>query len=95
MDDQFSFEAKELRVTFVVGEEVWALKFGSPGAFERFLQRYNKASFENRFGQEQTDASEAKVRCREEKVSAGRGGGGVLVEERVVVCGVGGRAGSR
>jgi len=61
VDDQFSFEARELRVTFFAGEDVWALKFGSPGAFERFLQKYNKAAFENRFGQEQTDASEAKV----------------------------------
>lgn len=89
VDDQFTFEAKELRVslssssrcfrlpvahgcrcsaavasflvatwqrhtntacpatlaqvTFVAGEDIWALKFGSPGAFERFLQKYNKA----------------------------------------------------
>ncbi|PRW60455.1 CYPRO4-like [Chlorella sorokiniana] len=61
VDDQFSFEAKELRVTFFSGEDIWALKFGSPGAFERFLQKYNKAAFENRFGQEQTEATEVKL----------------------------------
>lgn len=102
-------------MTFVAGEEIWALKFGSPGAFERFLQKYNKAgcsgeldsgcggrmplswsrcswcvedslpaskrstvaaaprliaspplpcpqaAFENRFGQEQTEAAEVKL----------------------------------
>ncbi|EFN59732.1 hypothetical protein CHLNCDRAFT_133326 [Chlorella variabilis] len=61
VDDNFSFEARELRVTFAAGDDIWALKFGSPGAFERFLQKYNKAAFENRFGLEQTDASEAKL----------------------------------
>ena len=62
VDDNFSFEARDLRVTFFAGEnDVWALKFGGPAPFERFLQKYNKAAFENRFGQEQTDASEVKV----------------------------------
>ncbi|PSC67936.1 vacuolar import Vid27-related [Micractinium conductrix] len=61
VDDQFSFDAKDKRVTFLAGDDVWSLKFGSAGGFERFLQKYNKASFENRFGQEQTDASEAKL----------------------------------
>lgn len=32
-----------LQVTFVAGDDVWGLKFGSPGAFERFLQKFNKA----------------------------------------------------
>ena len=62
VDDNFSFEARDLRVTFFAGDsDVWALKFGGPAPFERFLQKYNKAAFENRFGQEQTDASEVKV----------------------------------
>ena len=62
VDDNFSFEARDLRVTFFAGEnDVWALKFGGPAPFERFLQKYNKAAFENRFGKEQTDASEVKV----------------------------------
>jgi hypothetical protein len=61
VDDNFEFDAKELRMTFMAGDDIWAVKFGSPASFERFLQRYNKASFENRFGQEQTAASESKV----------------------------------
>lgn len=115
VNDEVNFDAKDLRVTFMAGDDIWALKFGSPGAFERFLQkcagqaplccpmrhtkggssalhegspctqlactgvlrfgwatgnvfcmpalpcRFNKAAFENRYGQEQTDATEAKV----------------------------------
>lgn len=42
VDDQFSFDAKDKRVTFLAGDDVWSLKFGSAGGFERFLQKYNK-----------------------------------------------------
>ena len=59
--DGFHFEAVDMRVTFSAGADAWALKFTAPAAFEGFLQRYNKASFENRFGLEQTDEGEAKV----------------------------------
>jgi hypothetical protein len=62
VDDSFEFEARELRVAFQAGDDIWALKFASAAAFERFLQKYNKASFENRFGTEQNDASQAKAR---------------------------------
>lgn len=61
VNDDVTFDARDLRVTFLAGDDIWALKFGSPGAFERFLQKYNKAAFENRYGQEQTDATEAKL----------------------------------
>lgn len=121
VSDDVTFDAKDLRVTFLAGDDIWALKFGSPSAFERFLQkcvglcgcppapckipegsqraagasptsrpapvclcgsewgclpaclpcRYNKAAFENRYGQEQTDASEVKVGGH---LSAGSGG---------------------
>ena len=75
VDDGFHFEATDMRVTFSAGADAWALKFAAPAAFEGFLQRYNKASFENRFGLEQNDEGEAKVRrCRWllQRLAAGR-----------------------
>ena len=67
VDDNFSFEPKDSRVTFVAGEDIWALKFGGIAAFERFLQRYNKAMFENRFGVESSEANEVKVSWRQQQ----------------------------
>lgn len=61
VNDDIEFDARELRVTFMAGDDIWAVQFGSPGSFERFLQRYNKAAFENRYAQKQTDASATKV----------------------------------
>jgi hypothetical protein len=55
VDDQFSFQAAERRVTFVGSGSVWALRFPPGPAFQTFLQRYNRAAFENRFGLEQTE----------------------------------------
>ena len=52
IDDQFNFEPREQRVTFVVGGEVFALKLGNSKLYEHFLQRCNRAMFENRFGVE-------------------------------------------
>ena len=59
--DQFQFEPAEQRVTFPAGDDVWALRLGTRGAFDRFLASYNKALFENRFGVEQTEANQTKV----------------------------------
>lgn len=40
VNDDVTFDARDLRVTFLAGDDIWALKFGSPGAFERFLQKW-------------------------------------------------------
>lgn len=56
IDDQFSFEPKDNRVTFVEGEDVWALRFPSAKAFDTFLQKFNGAMFENRFGEDTSKA---------------------------------------
>lgn len=62
VDDNFDWAVKELRASFVTSDkEAWALKFANSPAFERFLQKFNKAAFENRFGQEHNDDTVAKV----------------------------------
>ncbi|KAI3429615.1 hypothetical protein D9Q98_005701 [Chlorella vulgaris] len=61
VDDNFDWAVKELRASFVTSDkEAWALKFANSPAFERFLQKFNKAAFENRFGQEHNDDTVAK-----------------------------------
>ncbi|GAB4822475.1 hypothetical protein N2152v2_009521 [Parachlorella kessleri] len=56
VDEQFSFEPKENRVTFVSGEDVWALRFPNSKAFDAFLQKFNAALFENTFGEDRSKA---------------------------------------
>eukprot|EP00887_Chlorella_sp_A99_P003933 scaffold11.g3933.t1 len=61
VDDSFNFEPRECRVTFAASDDIWTLKFGAAPAYERFLQAYNKAMFENRFGVESSEANELKI----------------------------------
>ncbi len=61
VDDQFSFEPKESRVTFVSGEDVWALRFPSTKTFDAFLQKFNAALFENRFGEDRSKADKVRT----------------------------------
>ena len=63
VDDMFQFEPASLRVTFNTPDATcWSLKFGGARAFESFLQRYNKALFENQTGLQASEASQHKVR---------------------------------
>jgi hypothetical protein len=72
VDDNFEWDVTGLRASFVTSvDEAWALKFANSPAFERFLQKYNKASFENRFGQAQNDDTVAKVGSQTRKFRGG------------------------
>lgn len=47
-------------MTFVVGDGVWALRFPGAKAFDAFLQKYNAAMFENRFGEDRSKADKVR-----------------------------------
>lgn len=70
MDDQFSFEPMESRATFVAGQDVWALRFPTPRAFDTFLQRFNAALFENRFGEDHSKADKVRSSAGDCKLHA-------------------------
>jgi len=61
IDDEYIFDAANNRVTFAAASSTWALRFPTSTAFNIFLQRYNKAVFENRSGLEMNEANEAKI----------------------------------
>lgn len=62
IDDMFQFEPAGCRVTFNTADAVcWSLKFPGARPFERFLQQYNKALFENRSGLASTAEAHDKI----------------------------------
>lgn len=61
IEDDFSFEPKDLRVTFAADEGVWALKFPNTRKFDSFLQQFNEKLFENQFGEDHSKAEKVSL----------------------------------
>lgn len=61
IDDEYIFDAEQHRVTFSAGDETWALRFPNTSTFNLFLQKYNRAVFENRFAMELNEINEVKI----------------------------------
>ncbi|PRW33639.1 nucleoporin 98 [Chlorella sorokiniana] len=61
----FSFDQGRNRVEFEADGERWALELRSARAFERFLQEFNRAAYDNRHGQQDRDLAFWEQRASE------------------------------
>ena len=60
--DSFNFDVRTRRVTFVAQDGIWALRFGTAAAYEKFVTRYNDKLFVNTYGVDNDEANRLKVR---------------------------------
>ena len=60
--DNFNFDVHTRRVTFVAQEGIWALRFGTALAYEKFVTQYNGHLFENTYGLDNDEANRTKVK---------------------------------
>jgi len=60
-DLKLTGSANERRVTFIAGEEVYALKFPTKEAYVEFYEQFNAKLFENTYGMEHDEETEAKI----------------------------------
>ena len=61
--DNFNFDVRTRRVTFVAQDGIWALRFGTVGAYDKFVTQYNSHLFENTYGLDNDEANRTKVTC--------------------------------
>ena len=59
--DNFNFDVRTRRVTFVAQEGIWAVRFGTVGAYDKFVTQYNSHLFENTYGLDNDEANRTKV----------------------------------
>ncbi len=59
--DNFNFDVRTRRVTFVAQEGIWAIRFGTVGAYDKFVTQYNSHLFENTYGLDNDEANRTKV----------------------------------
>ena len=59
--DNFNFDVRTRRVTFVAQEGIWALRFGTLGSYDKFVTQYNSHLFENTYGLDNDEANRTKV----------------------------------
>ena len=59
--DNFNFDVRSRRVTFVAQEGIWAVRFGTAKAYETFVTQYNSHLFENTYGLDNDEANRTKV----------------------------------
>ncbi len=59
--DNFNFDARTRRVTFVAQEGIWAVRFGTVAAYDKFVIQHNSHLFENTYGLDNDEANRTKV----------------------------------
>lgn len=61
IDDTLEFQQPQRRCVFLGDGTVWALAFPNDRSFSNFMQKYNRALFENNYGLEQNEDNELNV----------------------------------
>ena len=59
--DNFNFDTRTRRVTFVAQDDIWALRFGTAATYQKFVTGYNDKLFVNTYGVDNDEANRSKV----------------------------------